>query len=170
MRHFFIFLLIWKCEKVKRFWVWLCFCSSGTSQGKQKFIPWNDELFETTVQIYQTSFAFRNRYYSTSCHVFFSLCLVSDTCQYPTLIRSLKHVDLWLHSATFVVFFQLLSVFMCQCLCLDRCFLPMKHKHWHVDIKRIFNLKCRCYTNLWLNTNTDIENLTPYTILTCQHH
>ncbi|KAK2406882.1 Jasmonoyl--L-amino acid synthetase jar6 [Trifolium repens] len=35
--------------------------SSGTSQGKQKFIPWNDELFETTVQIYQTSFAFRNR-------------------------------------------------------------------------------------------------------------
>ncbi|KEH18702.1 jasmonoyl--L-amino acid synthetase JAR6 isoform X2 [Medicago truncatula] len=35
--------------------------SSGTSQGKQKCIPWNDELFETTVQIYQTSFAFRNK-------------------------------------------------------------------------------------------------------------
>ncbi|RHN39760.1 putative GH3 family protein [Medicago truncatula] len=35
--------------------------SSGTSQGKQKYIPWNDELFETTVKIYQTSFAFRNR-------------------------------------------------------------------------------------------------------------
>ncbi|CAL5195982.1 unnamed protein product [Lathyrus oleraceus] len=35
--------------------------SSGTSQGNRKFIPWNDELFKTTVQIYQTSFAFRNR-------------------------------------------------------------------------------------------------------------
>ncbi|KAJ1429524.1 GH3 family [Sesbania bispinosa] len=35
--------------------------SSGTTQGKQKYVPWNDELFETTVQIYQTSFAFRNR-------------------------------------------------------------------------------------------------------------
>ncbi|XP_058745529.1 jasmonoyl--L-amino acid synthetase JAR6-like isoform X1 [Vicia villosa] len=35
--------------------------SSGTSQGNRKCIPWNDELFKTTVQIYQTSFAFRNR-------------------------------------------------------------------------------------------------------------
>ncbi|CAL5195985.1 unnamed protein product [Lathyrus oleraceus] len=35
--------------------------SSGTSQGNRKYIPWNDELFTTTVQIYQTSFAFRNR-------------------------------------------------------------------------------------------------------------
>ncbi|KAK4268856.1 hypothetical protein QN277_022086 [Acacia crassicarpa] len=35
--------------------------SSGTTQGKPKFIPWNDELFDTTVQIYQTSFAFRNK-------------------------------------------------------------------------------------------------------------
>ncbi|XP_004516415.1 jasmonoyl--L-amino acid synthetase JAR6-like [Cicer arietinum] len=35
--------------------------SSGTSQGRQKRVPWNDELFETTVQIYHTSFAFRNR-------------------------------------------------------------------------------------------------------------
>ncbi|XP_039685614.1 jasmonoyl--L-amino acid synthetase JAR6 isoform X1 [Medicago truncatula] len=35
--------------------------SSGTSQGKQKYIPWNDELFETTVKIYQTSFVFRNK-------------------------------------------------------------------------------------------------------------
>ncbi|CAK8560716.1 unnamed protein product [Lathyrus sativus] len=35
--------------------------SSGTSQGNRKFIPWNDELFTTTVQIYQTSFAYRNR-------------------------------------------------------------------------------------------------------------
>ncbi|XP_058728192.1 jasmonoyl--L-amino acid synthetase JAR4-like [Vicia villosa] len=35
--------------------------SSGTSQGKQKFIPWNDEVFETSVHIYQTSFAYRNR-------------------------------------------------------------------------------------------------------------
>ncbi|XP_019456862.1 PREDICTED: jasmonic acid-amido synthetase JAR1-like isoform X1 [Lupinus angustifolius] len=35
--------------------------SSGTTHGKPKYIPWNDELFETTVQIYQTSFSFRNR-------------------------------------------------------------------------------------------------------------
>ncbi|KEH24621.1 indole-3-acetic acid-amido synthetase [Medicago truncatula] len=35
--------------------------SSGTTQGKPKYIPWNDELFETTMQIYRTSFAYRNR-------------------------------------------------------------------------------------------------------------
>ncbi|KAL5062390.1 hypothetical protein RYX36_024127 [Vicia faba] len=35
--------------------------SSGTSQGNRKFIPWNDELFKTTMQIYETSYAFRNR-------------------------------------------------------------------------------------------------------------
>lgn len=35
--------------------------SSGTTQGKPKYVPWNDELFDTTLQIYHTSFAFRNR-------------------------------------------------------------------------------------------------------------
>ncbi|KAE9595778.1 hypothetical protein Lal_00030944 [Lupinus albus] len=35
--------------------------SSGTTHGKPKYVPWNDELFVTTVQIYQTSFSFRNR-------------------------------------------------------------------------------------------------------------
>ncbi|KAL2336147.1 hypothetical protein Fmac_010593 [Flemingia macrophylla] len=35
--------------------------SSGTTQGKPKYVPWNDELFGTTLQIYHTSFAFRNR-------------------------------------------------------------------------------------------------------------
>ncbi|XP_076883226.1 jasmonoyl--L-amino acid synthetase JAR4-like [Bidens hawaiensis] len=35
--------------------------SSGTTQGKPKFVPFNDELTETTMQIYRTSFAFRNR-------------------------------------------------------------------------------------------------------------
>ncbi|QCE02603.1 jasmonic acid-amido synthetase JAR1-like [Vigna unguiculata] len=35
--------------------------SSGTTQGKPKFVPWNEELFDTTLQIYHTSFAFRNR-------------------------------------------------------------------------------------------------------------
>ncbi|XP_061349843.1 jasmonoyl--L-amino acid synthetase JAR6-like [Gastrolobium bilobum] len=35
--------------------------SSGTTQGNPKHVPWNDELFKTTVQIYHTSFAFRNR-------------------------------------------------------------------------------------------------------------
>ncbi|RRT53969.1 hypothetical protein B296_00020139, partial [Ensete ventricosum] len=35
--------------------------SSGTTQGRPKFIPFNDELVRTTMQIYRTSFAFRNR-------------------------------------------------------------------------------------------------------------
>ncbi|KAK8998314.1 hypothetical protein V6N11_083705 [Hibiscus sabdariffa] len=35
--------------------------SSGTTQGKPKFVPFNDELMETTLQIYRTSYAFRER-------------------------------------------------------------------------------------------------------------
>lgn len=35
--------------------------SSGTTQGKPKFVPFNDDLVESTMQIYKTSFAFRNR-------------------------------------------------------------------------------------------------------------
>ncbi|XP_055817154.1 jasmonoyl--L-amino acid synthetase JAR4-like [Solanum dulcamara] len=35
--------------------------SSGTTQGRPKFVPFNDELMESTMQIYKTSFAFRNR-------------------------------------------------------------------------------------------------------------
>ncbi|PHU04597.1 putative indole-3-acetic acid-amido synthetase GH3.12 [Capsicum chinense] len=35
--------------------------SSGTTQGKPKFVPFNDELMESTMQIFKTSFAFRNR-------------------------------------------------------------------------------------------------------------
>ncbi|KAF2291220.1 hypothetical protein GH714_020719 [Hevea brasiliensis] len=35
--------------------------SSGTTQGKPKYLPFNDELMEDTLQIYRTSFAFRNR-------------------------------------------------------------------------------------------------------------
>lgn len=37
--------------------------SSGTTQGKPKYLPFNDELVQNTMQIYNTSFAFRNRYY-----------------------------------------------------------------------------------------------------------
>ncbi|KAL6569598.1 Jasmonoyl--L-amino acid synthetase jar6 [Orobanche minor] len=37
--------------------------SSGTTQGKPKFVPFNDELMKNTMQIYKTSFAFRNREY-----------------------------------------------------------------------------------------------------------
>ncbi|KAL3829735.1 hypothetical protein ACJIZ3_018537 [Penstemon smallii] len=37
--------------------------SSGTTQGKPKFVPFNDELVEDTMKIYKTSFAFRNREY-----------------------------------------------------------------------------------------------------------
>ncbi|CAL5400138.1 unnamed protein product [Camellia sinensis] len=35
--------------------------SSGITQGKPKFVPFNNELMESTMQIYKTSFAFRNR-------------------------------------------------------------------------------------------------------------
>ncbi|XP_044492978.1 jasmonoyl--L-amino acid synthetase JAR4-like [Mangifera indica] len=35
--------------------------SSGTTQGKSKFVPFNDELMENTMQIYRTSFVFRNK-------------------------------------------------------------------------------------------------------------
>ncbi|KAA8516148.1 hypothetical protein F0562_019327 [Nyssa sinensis] len=35
--------------------------SSGTTQGKPKFVPFNDELMQSTMQIFKTSFAFRNR-------------------------------------------------------------------------------------------------------------
>lgn len=36
--------------------------SSGTSQGRPKFIPFTDELMENTLQLFRTAFAFRNRY------------------------------------------------------------------------------------------------------------
>lgn len=35
--------------------------SSGTTQGKPKFLPFNEELVLTTMQIFRTSFAFRDR-------------------------------------------------------------------------------------------------------------
>ncbi|GAB4861630.1 Jasmonoyl--L-amino acid synthetase jar6 [Ancistrocladus abbreviatus] len=35
--------------------------SSGTTQGRSKFVPFNDELFETTMETFQTSYAFRDR-------------------------------------------------------------------------------------------------------------
>ncbi|XP_004248076.1 jasmonoyl--L-amino acid synthetase JAR6 [Solanum lycopersicum] len=35
--------------------------SSGTTQGKPKFVPFNDELMNSTMQTFKTSFAFRNR-------------------------------------------------------------------------------------------------------------
>ncbi|KAI8023232.1 Jasmonoyl--L-amino acid synthetase JAR4 [Camellia lanceoleosa] len=35
--------------------------SLGTTQGKPKFVPFNNDLMESTMQIYKTSFAFRNR-------------------------------------------------------------------------------------------------------------
>lgn len=36
-------------------------CSSGTTQGKRKYLPFNQELVKSTMQIYRTSYAFRNR-------------------------------------------------------------------------------------------------------------
>lgn len=35
--------------------------SSGTTHGKPKYLPFSEELFESTMQIYETSFAYRNR-------------------------------------------------------------------------------------------------------------
>ncbi|CAO2194222.1 unnamed protein product [Urochloa humidicola] len=35
--------------------------SSGTTQGKRKYLLFNDEIFKSAMQTYQTSFAFRNR-------------------------------------------------------------------------------------------------------------
>ncbi|KAJ6821948.1 jasmonic acid-amido synthetase JAR1-like [Iris pallida] len=37
--------------------------SSGTTQGIAKHVPFNEELVQSTMQIYRTSFAFRNRAY-----------------------------------------------------------------------------------------------------------
>ncbi|XP_047044892.1 jasmonoyl--L-amino acid synthetase GH3.5-like [Lolium rigidum] len=39
--------------------------SSGTTQGKPKFLPFNEELIENTLQVFRTSYAFRNREYTT---------------------------------------------------------------------------------------------------------
>ncbi|KAK3146749.1 hypothetical protein QOZ80_3BG0271340 [Eleusine coracana subsp. coracana] len=35
--------------------------SSSTTQGKRKFLPFNDELFKSAMLVYRTSFSFRNR-------------------------------------------------------------------------------------------------------------
>ncbi|KAI8022644.1 Jasmonoyl--L-amino acid synthetase JAR6, partial [Camellia lanceoleosa] len=40
--------------------------SPGTTQGKPKFVPFNNDLMESTMQIYKTSFAFRNRTATTN--------------------------------------------------------------------------------------------------------
>lgn len=37
--------------------------SSGTTQGKPKYLPFNHDLVQDTMQVYKTSFAFRNREY-----------------------------------------------------------------------------------------------------------
>ncbi|BAD81367.1 putative Nt-gh3 deduced protein [Oryza sativa Japonica Group] len=36
-------------------------CSSGTTQGKRKYLLFNEELVKSTMQIYRISYAFRNR-------------------------------------------------------------------------------------------------------------
>jgi hypothetical protein len=35
--------------------------SSGTTRGKRKYLPFNNDLFTLTMHVYRTSFAFRNR-------------------------------------------------------------------------------------------------------------
>jgi GH3 auxin-responsive promoter len=36
--------------------------SSGTTQGKPKYVLFNEELVHDTMQVYRVSYAFRNRY------------------------------------------------------------------------------------------------------------
>ncbi|CAO2205130.1 unnamed protein product [Urochloa humidicola] len=40
--------------------------SSGTTQGKRKYLPFNDDLFKLTMHVYRTSFAFRNKAFPIS--------------------------------------------------------------------------------------------------------
>jgi auxin responsive GH3 family protein/jasmonic acid-amino synthetase len=44
--------------------------SSGTTQGKRKYLPFNQELVKSTMQIYRTSYAFRNRYVQSDTPLF----------------------------------------------------------------------------------------------------
>ncbi|KAM0938451.1 putative GH3 family protein [Dioscorea sansibarensis] len=39
--------------------------SSGTTQGRPKLVPFNEELVKSTMQIYRTSYAFRNKKFPT---------------------------------------------------------------------------------------------------------
>ncbi|KAJ0986210.1 hypothetical protein J5N97_004566 [Dioscorea zingiberensis] len=39
--------------------------SSGTTQGRPKLVPFNEELVKSTMQIYRTSYAFRNKEFPT---------------------------------------------------------------------------------------------------------
>ncbi|XP_066316064.1 jasmonoyl--L-amino acid synthetase GH3.3-like [Miscanthus floridulus] len=43
--------------------------SSGTTQGKRKYLPFNDNIFKLTMHAYRTSFAFRNRYQQERLHI-----------------------------------------------------------------------------------------------------
>lgn len=45
--------------------------SSGTTQGKRKYLLFNEELVESTMQIYRTSYAFRNRYRANPAQISF---------------------------------------------------------------------------------------------------
>ena len=56
--------------------MFLCVCvfgSSGTTQGRPKLVPFNEELVKSTMQIYRTSYAFRNKY---GTHLFMIDCLI----------------------------------------------------------------------------------------------
>lgn len=57
--------------------------SSGTSQGRPKFVPFTDELMENTLQLFRTAFAFRNRYTGHVPHIltpfYVSIHLHEDT-------------------------------------------------------------------------------------------
>ncbi|KAE9605718.1 putative GH3 family protein [Lupinus albus] len=58
--------------------------SSGTTQGKSKYIPWNETYMDGLKEMFHISFAYRNRY-STSFLLFQSHCyfLLLFLCFYP---------------------------------------------------------------------------------------
>ncbi|KAI7741499.1 hypothetical protein M8C21_007729, partial [Ambrosia artemisiifolia] len=64
------------------------------ADGKPKFVPFNDELTETTMQIYRTSFAFRNRYFDGCNQVVNGLGVVISSTFAHSIIHSFRTFEL----------------------------------------------------------------------------
>lgn len=65
--------------------------SSGTTKGRPKFVPFNEDLVKSSMQIFQTSFAFRNRYnmfdhilvHAQNCFTFLYYCTMDMFREFP---------------------------------------------------------------------------------------
>ncbi|KAJ1281966.1 hypothetical protein BS78_03G013600 [Paspalum vaginatum] len=76
--------------------------SSGTTQGKRKYLPFNDELFEAAMHVYRTSFAFRDRAYPVKDKDGKSLQFIYGSRQSTTrgeLTATTATTNLYLHEA-----------------------------------------------------------------------